>query len=274
MKPILYTAAGVAIGYYIAQTRSERDFQARLDREVDEARDFYRRKYMKKAKEEGEDEALTEAAVSAAESISENLGYSVGPSILTQELSATVERGVERGDLDVEEVDVVSKHPEPESEAEKASEEFPEPAKVSVREQLVQRAAVPKVNYNRISTPAKTEEKTEAVKAAESADEKEADIPVDPITKQAFIDNQFGYDQSSYTYFAGDDILADEDDAPVIGAARAASVGTDTLRKLKVGRQAMEGESTIFVRNNAERHEFEVTRSEGKFSDEVEAKSG
>lgn len=272
IKYLLCTAGGVAIGYYLAHGRLEQEFEKRLEMEALELKYHYRDFYKKKSAEAGEDKGLTDAAVSAAESLSESLGYSVGPDILTQELTATVERAAERGDLDVEPpADDAWDRDKKAHEAEK--EEAPEPPRTSVREQLIQRAETPKVNYNRISTPEKVEEKTEAVKAAEAAED-EADVRVESITKQAFIEDQFGYKQFSFTYFAGDDMLANEEDEPVTGAARVASLGSDALEKLKVGRQAMGGENTIYVRNHTGHWEFEVTRSDGKMSDEVDAKSG
>lgn len=288
IKYVLCTAAGVAIGYYVAQGRLERDFRERSDREIDEARDFYRRKYEKRAAEEGEPEELTQAAIDAAEALREYKGISVGPSVLSEEMTRTVEKAVERGELDIEEPadPVMEEYSEAdvriaEKQAEKAKEElsdtgFEDPlpkvdADVRVRG-LTEAVAKQPVNYNRISTPPKAEEPKEETPKAETPDELE--VRVDVITQKAFIDNQFGYNQFSFTYFAGDDVLANEEDEPVTGEAREAGVGTETLRKLKVGREAMGGEDVIYVRNHTGKWEFEITRSAGKFSDEVGAESG
>jgi hypothetical protein len=268
IRYLLCTAGGVAIGYYFAHARLEEDFRERLDRETDEARDFYRRKYMDKAKEEGEDPGLTEAAIKTAESLRESYaGVSIGPDVLTQEMSATVKRAVERGDLTASEEEPDQKTDDAWDLARKAHE-----AQKRMDNPLSEQAVKPTaVNYNRISTPSKTEE----VKTAEEpkAEEAKDEVQVDDITKQAFIDNEFGYEQQSLTYFAGDDVLTNEEDEPITGS-RDILLGAVNAKKIKVGLQAMGGKDTIYVRNHTAKWEFEVTRSEGNFSDEVQAKSG
>jgi hypothetical protein len=274
IKYLLCTAGGVAIGYYFAHARLEQDFHDRLERETDEARDFYRRKYTKKAAEEGEDPGLTEAAIRTAEALRENYeGASIGPDILTQEMSATVKRAVERGDLTASDGET--------DEAEKPIDW--EAVDRTMNPPLVEKAAAkpPTVNYNRISTPPKAEEATapeptefEVSEAMMNHhDTSESSIRVDVITQKAFIDNEFGYEQQSLTYFAGDDILTNEEDEPIEGS-RSVLLGAENVRKILVGREAMDGLDTMYVRNHTGKWEFEVTRSEGKYSDEVEAKSG
>lgn len=277
-KYVLFTAAGVAIGYYVAQTRLEDEYERKLDLATQEAKYHYRDFYKKKSAEEGETPEFTEAAIDAAEALQEYAGVTVGPDILTREMTATVERAVERGDLTVEESSGDEwDHSREEHEAEKhEAEKLVEPPTpmaappVKVRGLVKDAPKAPAVNYNHISTPPKASEevKTESEKAAEMEPE---GVDVEFINKHAFIDNQFGYKQFSFTYFAGDDVLANEEDEPVTGAAREGSVGKEALRKLKIGREAMDGENTVYVRNRTGHWEFEVTRSGGKFSDEVAA---
>jgi hypothetical protein len=255
VKYLLCTAGGVAIGYYFAHARLEQEFHNRLERESDEVRAFYRRKYLKKAKEEGEDEGLTQSAVDAAEALLKYDGISVGPDILTQEMSATVQRAVDRGELDAE-----------------------VPAEVEAEKTVVNsplaetKAKHPVVNYNRISTPTTSVEETKAPETS-TATESKPEVQVDIITKKSFIDNEFGYEQFSLTYFAGDDVITNEEDEPMKGN-RSHMFGREVVKKIMVGREAMDGSDTIFVRNHNGKWDFEITRSEGKFSDEVGAETG
>lgn len=250
IKYLLCTAGGVAIGYYLAHGHLEKNFQELLDRETVDIRDHYRRKYDEKVKE---DEEFAKAALEAAETIERYQGVTIAPSVLAQEMEEVVRRDESQGDPEVE----------------KATE-YPEAAKIKVREKPA-RKDVSKVNYNAISTPSKAEQADEPKN--EVSGEPETEIQTGIITKQAFIDNEFGYDQFSITYFAGDDVLANEEDEPMKGN-RVHMLGREVVEKIKVGREAMDGEDTIFVRNHTGNWEFEVTRSEGKFSDEVGAESG
>lgn len=257
-KYVLFTAAGFAMGYYVAQTRLEEGFEVRLDREVQEAKYHYRDFYKKRSKDAGEPEEFTGAALDASEAMDEYAGITVGPDILTQEVSATVKRAVDRGDLEADDSWDQSKKEHDEE-------------KVTFSASTISAPKPPKVNYNRFSTPEKPVEEVvaespEPVKPEQSDD----DMKVDVITKKAFIDNQFGYEQFSFTYFAGDDVLANEEDEKVTGKARYSGIGLETLDKLKAGPTAMDGEDVIYVRNHSGKWEFEVTRSEGKYSDEVQ----
>lgn len=94
--------------------------------------------------------------------------------------------------------------------------------------------------------------------------------PVNPngpyvITEDEFNDNEVGYNQVSLTYYAGDDILADEQDAPILEETE--TVGDALMR---FGEGVTEGgENIVFVRNTKIELDFEVTRSHGKYSVEV-----
>lgn len=274
-KYVLFTAAGFAMGYYVAQTRLEEDYAARLDEATMEAKYHYRDFYKKKAGKDG--------ATKAAEAMDDYAGVTVGPDILTQEASATVKRAVDRGDLTgsvTDDAELLNKVVSSGSleDATQVLEVTPprHPGKLSTTTWdagsplTIGAGATPKVNYNRISTPEKPAEEAKAESTAPATPEQSDEMQVDRITKKAFIENQFGYEQFSFTYFGGDDVLANEEDEKVTGKARYLGIGLEALDTLKAGLPAMEGEPVIYVRNHTERCEFEVTRSEGKYSDEVQ----
>jgi hypothetical protein len=281
IKYVLCVAGGVALGYFIAQDKWERKYFERLGEAEAEARDFYQREYVKKAAEEGEYEGVTEAAVSAAEAFREYSGITVGPAILTQEMEATVARAMERGELDGDPDDdgvvrenIISDADAFDAEirlkvakrkredARKAAEESNPLTDVRVKGlPLVKKATEPKVQYHKISKPAKTEEPV----AVEVPEVSEPDDNLDVIEKAAFIEDQFGYKQFSLTYFAGDDVLANESDDAVEPDARKDVMNDDILTRLN------SGEKVIYVRNNERGLEVEITLSTGAHSHEVNA---
>ena len=80
------------------------------------------------------------------------------------------------------------------------------------------------------------------------------------ITSEEFNDSEVGFNQVSLTYFAGDEILADEDDSPILEVEE--TVG-DALEHFD------ENENVVFVRNTRIDLDFEITRSFGKYGEEV-----
>ena len=94
--------------------------------------------------------------------------------------------------------------------------------------------------------------------------------PVNPngpyvITEDEFNDNEVGYTQVSITYYAGDDILTDDKDAPVEDPE---SIVGDALSRFGEG-VSEAGQNMVFVRNTKIELDFEVTRSFGKYGIEV-----
>lgn len=250
-KYLLVAGVSAGAGYYVAHRRLEQKFFTDLARETDEARDFYRRQYMKKAQEDGEAESVTQAAVDAAEALSRYSGIDVGPSVLTQEMAAAVERASELVELTDEEVadsDVLKEDPEASDES--MYKEVSEPSAIA---RTAARKKASQVEYNKLF----------GSEEAEDIPEQRLDDPA-KITEEQFIKNELGYTQMSLTYFIGDDVLANASDEVLDAIARKASLGEDILKDLTVG-----GTGPIYVRNNAERWEFDISRSAGKYSVEV-----
>lgn len=263
LKYLMCIAGGAALGYAYAYSRMEREYQERMDRETEELRAHYRNKYLKKGAV-ADARASKKVNAEMAEDVRKVYGggESVVSTVVSSELSEVAKKGVATGDISVPEEDENFVH------------DIAVPSEAQVASDLVGRTAKPVVNYNRISTPEKTDipEQTRTEATAVEGDEMPVEIEV--ISQQAFIDNEFGFRQFSFTYFAGDDVLANEEDEPVIGPARDASVGAKIIEKLKVGREAMGGESVVYVRNRTGNWEFEITRSDGEYSKEVAAGAG
>lgn len=121
-----------------------------------------------------------------------------------------------------------------------------------------------KTNYNHISTPPKVSTDSEEAEASEEEDEEGIDVEF--ISKEDFVADQFGYKQFMFTYWVGDDILSNEKDQPLLGAAREGSVGLDALTKLKDGGVDV---GNVYVRNRSGKWEFEIVPVEDKYEESI-----
>lgn len=83
------------------------------------------------------------------------------------------------------------------------------------------------------------------------------------IHQDEFIQNELEYNQVAYTYYAEDDVLADEDDHPV--AHGDIVVGSENL---KFGHGSGDA-NVVFVRNDKLRLEMEIIRSPKSYEQEV-----
>lgn len=84
------------------------------------------------------------------------------------------------------------------------------------------------------------------------------------LHREEFQTGDAGHDQSTLTYFAGDDVLCDERDTPVDN--RDAMVGDENLEKFGHG---SEDPNVVYIRNEPLGIDFEIVRSAGKFAQEV-----
>ena len=79
-----------------------------------------------------------------------------------------------------------------------------------------------------------------------------------------FMNSEVGYTEVTLTYFAGDNVLVNEQEMPVEDVA--ATVGKDNLAYF--GYRSKDPK-VVYIRNNVLQLDFEVVRSEGKYSEEV-----
>lgn len=262
--------AGVGIGYYVARQHLEKEYYTRLAQSTDEAREFYENKYRKKAEED---------LVKASEAMSAYSGVSVGPSVLQQELRAATEElenlinpVVEQKLLSYVEQDKADFPEEDHSEDldGEGDEVFPveelspemKSAEKTAREEIRLKPIHKKperVAYNKIAPSGQVKEPVSETK-----------VSVEPyeITAEQFIANSKNHKQFSFTYFQGDGVLANEKDEALGESLIRDSLGVDILRDLKTGLD------DVYVRNEVGKWDFEIARSSGKYSEEVEVTNG
>jgi hypothetical protein len=85
------------------------------------------------------------------------------------------------------------------------------------------------------------------------------------IHQDEFIDNQLEFQQKTWTYYAGDDILSDERDEVVVRPELV--VGEENLKKFGHG---ADDTDVLFVRNEKVGVEFEICRSWKSYASEVQ----
>lgn len=91
------------------------------------------------------------------------------------------------------------------------------------------------------------------------------------ITAEDFKNGDAGYDQSSLTYYAGDDVLAGQSDQKINETSRKHALGEEILGRLKEG---LDDTNLIYVRSPGLEMDFEVLWVEGEYSVEVGEKTG
>lgn len=83
------------------------------------------------------------------------------------------------------------------------------------------------------------------------------------LEEDEYLENDSGYTQTALTYYAGDNILADERDHIIDNVKRA--IGEDNLR-FGYGSRS---ETMVYIRNDKLQAEYEIALSTGKYSVEV-----
>ncbi len=82
------------------------------------------------------------------------------------------------------------------------------------------------------------------------------------ISRDEFFAEENEYNQLSYTYYAGDDVLADQEEKPIYNANEVAG-------KLKFGHGSGDLD-VVYIRNDKRREEYEIIRDPGLYSVEVQ----
>lgn len=80
------------------------------------------------------------------------------------------------------------------------------------------------------------------------------------ITEDEWSEGQDHYDTINLTYFAGDNVLSDDEDKPIDKVGEI--IGTDNLGMFGVG---VEDKNVVFVRNEIMATDFEITRREDEY---------
>lgn len=100
--------------------------------------------------------------------------------------------------------------------------------------------------------------------AEESKREARPDEPY-VISEEEYLENELDFEQSSLTYYAGDNVLTDEKDAPIDMIDMV--VGSGNLERFGHGNHS--NGNIVFIRNPGTKMEFEVALHEGKYAHEV-----
>ena len=80
------------------------------------------------------------------------------------------------------------------------------------------------------------------------------------ISEEEWAEGQDHYDTINLTYFAGDNVLSDDEDKPIDKVGEI--VGTDNLGMFGVG---VEDKNVVFIRNEIMATDFEITRREDEY---------
>lgn len=292
IKYLLCVAGGVGLGYYIAHDHLSARHREELEREKENAKEFYRLKYEKKLKVDAgtnqgaewpsEDPEFVQAAINAAEALEGYLGGPVDPVNLASEVTRVVEENENRDIADeVDTPDIPESLPETEipvfdGEPVGLARRFEKPVQPAVDYAAMAKQYKETVVESFGDTGAlKKDVGSSPGELTGMVLEKklEGAHPAVEISMDDFVQNKTGYEQYSFTYFAGDDVLANESDERLGKSLRERIVSQAVMQKLKTGPEAMSGGTTLYIQNPEFNEgagvEVEIEWSSGKYSDEV-----
>lgn len=81
------------------------------------------------------------------------------------------------------------------------------------------------------------------------------------IALEEFKEDEFGFHQTTVTYYEGDDVMVDESDTPIYNFHQ-------IIGELKFGHGSQD-KNVVYIRNEKEKQEWEVLRHAGHFAHEV-----
>lgn len=239
MRETIIAVGGIGIGYLLAQAVLKKKYEERLDEEVARTKAFFGKQY-----EGPDDPEFMEAAIDAAEALTEyTAGVTVAPSVLAQEMAKVVE-------------------------AEAKVSELSSLTNPVVRAKLLKGVVDAKVSgpiaYNRMAGGDAAKEDVPGTPMNENAREPYL------ITFEDFDSGETGYEQPSVSFFAGDGLVLDETDSIITPERVEEMIGVDNLNRFgsQVDDPSMDP-NVIYVRCEKFCLDVEVTRSPGKYADEV-----
>jgi hypothetical protein len=270
LRYLLWAALGSGAGYYVAKRQLSADYEARLLDEVEATRKYYKTIYEKRletemAKTRESAEVLKEAVTELTDAQEE-------------EFRAALEKVMAQTLEDVELVDVVSAHPDiPEQAPEEPMPE--EAAEALTNYQGMSAAAEPVGNISRVlekKTPEEAEEEllTNPIvrkRLTQGVDEKDLTYvkPGGPrlIDFDAYDQNGGDYQQQTVVYYVNDSEVTDENDQKLDKTYVGKHISYANLATLN------ENNTTIWVRDDKNRLDFEVVFSKGSYDSVVLGKT-
>lgn len=237
LKVVIGYAAGAATSYVLTRRYLEGKFQKRLDEAVLNADEFYRLKYEHKLDELREKMGVEELIKQDVEKATET-DWEKWTETLTPDASEKVE--VER-----------------------------EPAEEKTPETIIDEAGLKgtMTNYGAMfqgeMAPSPHVKKVVAESKAQTADEPATEVVT--ISEEEYFESSTGFVQHQRTYYAGDNVLANEINEAIPESIVRSTLGAEIMEKLVMG---LEGDAEVlYVRNKSLRLEFEIYRDSGLHSE-------
>jgi hypothetical protein len=248
---ISFAVVGAGVGYITYRgfrNRLEKEFDARIDREVDSMRDFYIRKYK-------------DREFATPQSAAEALGASTEEEAKASAEAAQALQRYQQGDVQ-----------QPSGGQRIAYD------KVQVVEEKVLKGVTitadgvgteVSITETNISVPETrnvfTEGRPTVIDNWDAEAEEAQRNPAFPyvISHEEFMENNFEHSQTQLTYYDGDDVLAEADGSLILDTEK---VVGDTLDRFGDGSRDA---NIVYVRNEVTESDYEVVRSSGSYADEV-----
>jgi hypothetical protein len=229
--------AGATLGvvvYKWQKKRLEKEFEDRLNRELEEMRQFYIRRY-----KDGKFATPRTAAEKLIEEAADAANRYAGEDLPTEE---------ERKDIPVEKNQ--RRYDKVETNAQAKADIQTGPVTI---EKTVDHGVL-------------VDGKPLVVEDWDAEAEEAQRRPEAPyvISFEEFNENTYEHSQSTITYYMGDDVLADEKDQLIDDVESV--VGTDNLARFGHGSR---DPNVVYIRNERLEADYEVTRSTGRFSEQV-----
>lgn len=223
-------ATGSVGGYFLAKTQLEKKYAAIADKEIEDAKAFYAQRNKE--------------------------GDYADPSVLAAKYDEVEEYVVD--DAFDEEIRESAKALLKDLAYRAAEEGHPE-EEVSVTEKVEVKASI---RQNIFDNPDKVEEEDDDFDLEAEKENRSPDRPY-VIHVDEFLENETEYSQNSISYFEGDEVLVDEMDQPIRDIQ-----GVVGVENLSFGYGSRD-KNVVYIRNDRLEIDFEVTRSEGKYTTEV-----
>jgi len=236
---IVSLAAGLAVGYKLAVHRLNETYNEQMEEELRKTAEFYERNQRKFA------DPADAVKVLVPEKVDEIKAAAAVAAVTKDEISTE----------DLERVlDGLKYNKITPAEGIKA------PVKVDVSERITRPSVV---HHSVFENQGETLD-VEDDEAYDAMMEARADEIVYLVTKEEHFENAHEFDMVTLTYYAGDNVLADENDQPVEAFAEA--IGTPD--NLQFGRWS-EDAKIVYIRNEKLAIEYEILKSDGRYAIEV-----
>lgn len=244
--------AGVGvIAYRIARKRLEKEFEARLDTEIDSMRAFYKQRY--KAEQYATPQSAAEAlgaqtedpeeaaeAIKAADALENYQGKGVVAPVKPEGGPTDYDKVKVQTDTVLKGIEIVQDG-------------------LSAEPQVREKNITVERNVFVEGRPLVLEDWDAEVEEASRRPE----VPY-VISHDEFMENSFEHEQESLTYYEGDDVLAEMDDSVIYEVE--SIVGTDNLSRFGHGSR---DPNIVYIRNERTERDYEVARHKGKYAEEV-----